>query len=37
MCIRDRATPSEEQAPSPSKSSEEEKKDSGYAEPEKST
>lgn len=31
------ATPSEEQAPSPSKSSEEEKKDSGYAEPEKST
>lgn len=31
------AKPSEEQAPSPSKSSEEEKKDSGYAEPEKST
>ena len=31
------AIPSEEQAPSPSKSSEEEKKDSGYAEPEKST
>jgi len=31
------ATPSEEQAPSPSKSSEEEKKDGGYTEPEKST
>ena len=31
------ATPSEEQAPSPSISSEEEKKDGGYAEPEKST
>lgn len=30
------ATPSEEQAPSPSKSSEEEKKDGGYTEPEKS-
>ena len=31
------ATPSEEQASSPSKSSEEEKKDGGYTEPEKST
>lgn len=31
------ATPSEEKAPSPSKSSEEEKKDGGYTEPEKST
>jgi small subunit ribosomal protein S2 len=31
------AIPSEEQAPSPSKSSEEEKKDGGYTEPEKST
>jgi len=31
------ANPSEEQAPSPSKSSEEEKKDGGYTEPEKST
>jgi small subunit ribosomal protein S2 len=30
-------TPSEEQTPSPSKSSKEEKKDSGYTEPEKST
>ncbi len=30
------ATPSEEKAPSPSKSSEEEKKDGGYTEPEKS-
>ncbi|HEA64755.1 MAG TPA: 30S ribosomal protein S2, partial [Candidatus Aminicenantes bacterium] len=31
------ATPSKEQASSPSKSSEEEKKDGGYTEPEKST